>query len=355
MGKLSHRTTRVLAIGLLWGVTLACAAVPAYGATTWSLAQDYLARGNSGAPVINDVDGASVWYLETGSAATDPTTYVPFTTWATNYDSWMAPGAPPIKGWFSGTDPFDVPHTSVNSSGIPISCVGGAFIWPAGTVFTHPGLSPITFAVTEWRSPATGTVTLSATLTDAHPTTGGDGVEYWILKGSSVLDHDVVAEAGSSPASVEVPVVAGDSLYLVVGPSGNYGGDTTAVDLSVTLTPQDTTPPVITVNGVTEGYSGPGPLTVTFSATDAVDGPVPASATLNGNPFTSGSTISAVGSYTLVVTSSDSSGNTATVTRHFTIAAPPVVVSTPASSAWSLALLGLLGMTAVFSTRRVKA
>ena len=209
----------------------------ALAATTWSLTADYLARGNATAPVIDDAGGDSVWYLKTGSSATDPGTYVPFTTWATNYDSWMAPGAPPIKGWYSGTDPFDVPHTSVNNSGSNISCVGGAFTWLNGTVLTHPGLNPITFAVTEWRSPAAGVASISATLSDLHSQSGGNGFEYWVLQGSTVLSQAVVPEGGSAPpvSLAGIEVAEGDSLYLVVGPNGNYGGDTTQIEFSVTL------------------------------------------------------------------------------------------------------------------------
>ena len=89
----------------------------------------------------------------------------------------------------------------------------------------------------------------------------------------------------------------------------------------------DTVAPVITVTGVTGGASYTSPVTVSFSALDAVDGTVGATATLNGAAFTSGSTVSAVGAYTLVVTAEDAANNTATTTIAFTITAPPAGVT----------------------------
>lgn len=87
----------------------------------------------------------------------------------------------------------------------------------------------------------------------------------------------------------------------------------------VYVTEEDTTAPVITVTGVTDGYNNVGPVTITFSATDAVDGSVAATATLDGVAFTSGTTVSDNGIYTLVVTATDAADNTATTTIDFAI------------------------------------
>jgi len=109
----------------------------------------------------------------------------------------------------------------------------------------------------------------------------------------------------------------------------------------------DLTPPVITVNGAADDEAYTDPVTITFSANDAVDGPVAATATLNGDPFTSGDAVSDPGGYTLVVSSTDSSGNTGTTTISFTIEEPPAAVSTSASGPWGLALLAVAGLAGV--------
>src|SRR5205814_7161708 len=83
----------------------------------------------------------------------------------------------------------------------------------------------------------------------------------------------------------------------------------------------------ITVIGVTDGQLSRTALTITFSATDLHLGTT--SATLDGAPFVSGSTVGAEGDHTLVVTSTDAAGNTSTRTVHFTIdtTAPVITVS----------------------------
>ena len=53
-----------------------------------------------------------------------------------------------------------------------------------------------------------------------------------------------------------------------------------------------------------------------------------ASALLDGAPFTSGSVVGAEGGHTLTATATDAAGNTASLTRHFTIdKTPPQFVS----------------------------
>ena len=76
---------------------------------------------------------------------------------------------------------------------------------------------------------------------------------------------------------------------------------------------EDTTPPEITITGVVDGEEYTEPVTPEFSATDDVDSTeeltLTVTATLNEEPFTSGTEVSELGSYELVVTAVDSSGN----------------------------------------------
>jgi len=93
--------------------------------------------------------------------------------------------------------------------------------------------------------------------------------------------------------------------------------------VTVTVSHIDKTPPL--VNGITEGgiYN-----TVTITFNEGV-------ATLNGNPFNSGDTVSVEGSYILVVT--DAASNTTTV--HFSIdTTPPTVTATPPPQTFEFAL-----------------
>lgn len=70
---------------------------------------------------------------------------------------------------------------------------------------------------------------------------------------------------------------------------------------------------MITITGVSDGATSTEPYTPEFSASDDMDAPesLTVTATLNNNPFDSGTQISVVGSYTLVVIAVDASGNEA--------------------------------------------
>lgn len=79
----------------------------------------------------------------------------------------------------------------------------------------------------------------------------------------------------------------------------------------------DTIAPVITLACVEDGATYAGPVTPSFSAADTALKSV--TATLNGVPFATCSTIAEEGAYTLTVTAVDTSGNTSAETVAFTI------------------------------------
>jgi hypothetical protein len=86
----------------------------------------------------------------------------------------------------------------------------------------------------------------------------------------------------------------------------------------------DTTPPVITITGVSDGATSTDPFTPEFVASDDVDPleNITVTATLNDAAFDSGTAVAEVGSYTLVVTATDSSGNEAEAEVEFEIVEP---------------------------------
>ena len=79
---------------------------------------------------------------------------------------------------------------------------------------------------------------------------------------------------------------------------------------------------MITITGVSAGATSTVPVTPEFSAADDVDQNVTSTATLNGAPFTPGTQVAVVGSYSLVVTATDSSGNEAEAEVEFEIVEP---------------------------------
>ncbi|MFC3802566.1 beta strand repeat-containing protein [Cohnella sp. GCM10012308] len=114
-------------------------------------------------------------------------------------------------------------------------------------------------------------------------------------------------------------LVAGTYTATVTVTADNMTPVTFAVTQVVNVPPADTTPPVVT--GVTEAGLYNTNKTISFNE---------GTATLNGSAFTSGSTVSAEGFYTLIVT--DAADNMTTV--HFTIdkTAPTVTGAANGSS-----------------------
>ena len=233
-------------------------------------------------------------------------------------------------GWLA----FNPPSVAATAAGYGIELdsffnASGAFNWDSVDGFTGRHIALIEDSVTNHLQGANSTL-----LSD----------DLW---------HHVVVTVGQSSiqAAVDGTTVINwtgtiDRTYAGIGFGGGTGISTDDVQrIDNFVLTYDATAPVITINGVTSGGSYTDPVTITFSATDDVDGPVPATATLNGAPFTSGTEVSAAGSYTLAVTATDSSGNTSIASLDFSIE-EPAPVSTSASSPWSVAL-GLLAAGAV--------
>jgi hypothetical protein len=115
-------------------------------------------------------------------------------------------------------------------------------------------------------------------------------------------------------------VVSDEGTYALVVSATDATGRTNSSTVSFVI---DTTPPVITVTGVTSGLSSRTALTPIFTATGASQ----LVATLNGVAFISSAPVTGEGSYTLVVTASDEAGNTASSTVPFRIDMTPPVLS----------------------------
>jgi ureidoglycolate hydrolase len=118
-----------------------------------------------------------------------------------------------------------------------------------------------------------------------------------------------------------VPFTSGTAVtvegsYTLQVTATDAAGNTAAASRTWTI---DKTPPVITITGVSEGELRNEVVTPVFSATDLHLSAV--AATLNGQPFTSGTLVSTLSSFTLVVTATDACGNSSSRTVHFTVGA----------------------------------
>lgn len=95
----------------------------------------------------------------------------------------------------------------------------------------------------------------------------------------------------------------------------------------------DSTPPVIHIAGVVDGQLGNVPVVPVVTVTDVH--PEQLSVWLDGQPFTSGSTIDADGTYTLTALAIDAAGNRSDASLVFTLDAtpPPVAIVDPLDNA----------------------
>jgi subtilase family serine protease len=127
---------------------------------------------------------------------------------------------------------------------------------------------------------------------------------------------------GASFASGSTVSVEGDHSLIVTATDAANNIASRTIHFSI-----DLSAPIISITGVTEGQFSRTPVVIGFSSSDAHPGTT--SATLDGVPFVTGSTVSAEGDHVLVVTATDAVGHASTRTLHFTLDfTPPVITIT---------------------------
>ena len=153
---------------------------------------------------------------------------------------------------------------------------------------------------------------VSVTLAGADDSPGAVNVEYRVNGGDWTAYTTPVSISADGDSTVE---------YRATDAAGNVS----AVGSSVVKF--DATNPVVTVMGVTNGasYAQSANAVVSFAGTDATSGMAATTAMLDGQVFTSGTTVNfadlAVGQHSLVITSTDNAGNVTTSTVNFTVTA----------------------------------
>ena len=245
----------------------------------------------------------------------------------------------------SATD-TDIPAQTLTYSifigapeGASIDSTTGAFSWTP-TEADGPGSYPVTVIVTDGVSSDSETITITVNEVNLAPVlaaiesqavTLGESVAFT----ATATDVDLPANAliyslQAAPSGATIDPVTGafswtpsatGSFDVTVRVTDGVESDSQVVTITVEE-PPDTTAPVITIDGVTDGATYDAPVTITASALDSVDGTVTPTLTLNGQPFGSGGTVSTPGAYALVAIAEDAAGNSATRSLTFTIVEP---------------------------------
>jgi hypothetical protein len=90
-----------------------------------------------------------------------------------------------------------------------------------------------------WKSPFTGLVNVSGFFSDLDPT-GFNGVIWSVDRVSQTLASGTIANGGPAQtfSLTNVAVKAGQVLYFIVDPNGDYTSDSTGLDVIVTRVAQ---------------------------------------------------------------------------------------------------------------------
>jgi len=213
-----------------------CMAIYALAVTTWKLSKDLLATNNQ----ISFNQGSNgVWYfLQNSSFKHDPKTYqfLPFYSLpcdvhpsvplVINAPCWQNPD-PDSEG---NTEPIIGANVTYKTQFVGILGI------PARSVWMHPSM--FGFAVIGWKSPITGQVNVAGFFSDLDPNCG-NGVIRSMDKGSLTLTTGTIANGGPAQtfSLTGISVSAGQVLYFIVDPNGDYHCDSTGVDVTISKTP----------------------------------------------------------------------------------------------------------------------
>jgi hypothetical protein len=189
----------------------------------WDVAADFSVYPHQENP-------SGVWsYLYSSSGQLDPTAYKPLQTFSN--DKFGIPGLESWWGSQESTGPDDLlPAIGINATGHDVS--PSNVNWPAGDVLVHPGSGqPV---VIGWSSPVPGNVWVSGMVWLAQQPNCGDGIDWSLDLGGTVLDHGSLAGLEDKGWLKTVKVSPGQSLYLTVSSRTTIYCDSTLVHLNIT-------------------------------------------------------------------------------------------------------------------------
>ncbi len=193
----------------------------------WNLAHDFRTYPNQKNPNPDSYGDSHVWYfMESGSLSHDPTSYTLLPSFTKNeffvdgLQAWHGPVA-------SGNNNF-LPLVGLNTTGFLQHAE--TITWPAGDINVHP--LPDRMVAVGWRSPISGEVAAGGSVNDLDATCG-DGVKWYIDRGSSTVIQGVLPNGGHQSFAAKTKVGTGEFLYFIVSPNANYWCDSTGLNINI--------------------------------------------------------------------------------------------------------------------------
>jgi hypothetical protein len=279
-----------------------------------------------GATASDGCDGLSVPVTITGSVLSTKGTYTITynatdsagnTATATRTVKVVDTTAPVIT--LNGANPVTVEcgsgYTELGAIAID-SCDGPITVNTSGSVSSGKGTYTITYTATDSSgNTATATRTINVsdttapviTLNGANPMAVECGTGY-VEPGATATDS---CDGGSVPVVITGTVQTTLGTYTVTYTATDSSGNSATATRTINV--RDTIAPVITINGPNPGTveCGNGYVELGATAADACDGTVAVT--------TSGTVLTALGTYTITYTATDASGNTSTATRQVNV------------------------------------
>ena len=180
---------------------------------SWDAARDF-ERAPRQANPGRDRYGNTTWsYLSSTTPAHDPGGYRPLQFFAVLGQNWEV--------WRSEDTDFSGSSTGYNN----------------GSIIMHPGHFNLgQNAVLGWRSPVAAAMRLLAQISTNPPGLCGvsaNGVRWSIDQGSETLQSGALGPGENEHVEMIVPVVVGETLYVVVNDAGDSNCDSTFVELTI--------------------------------------------------------------------------------------------------------------------------
>ena len=209
-GRGATRRLRLAWIGLVAaGLAIVCSSA---GAQTWDLGEDLFTHTEATRTNINPFSDSygntDVWHLMAASGlARNPSTYALIDVYrrdqcVAGLDYWGAPLGQPFGG-----------DLGINTTADPINCA--TQVIPEHKPLAHPDLDNV--VLYGWKSPITGTVTISGEISDADGACG-NGVDWYVAHGSTDIAAGSIGNGGAQALGLTRVVQAGEFLYFIIDP-----------------------------------------------------------------------------------------------------------------------------------------
>jgi len=206
----------------------------------WNLESDFQVFPNQENPNRDSCGNSNVWYfMHSSSLNRDPQTYSLLPNFKPDrFSIWG------LQMW-AGTIPDEVPpitemlpHIGINTTGSTQYPVGGV-TWLPNTIHVHPHFTEL--IIVGWRSPYTGSVSITGSVVDEYGN-GGDGILWYIVKDSTNLASGSYSDGGTQNfqdgtggnSLANISVVQGEFIYFIIHPKGNYLYDSTRLNIRIT-------------------------------------------------------------------------------------------------------------------------